>query len=230
MGLQAVMKRAVTAVPAAALAFSAATLSTQANALEIGCATTPEQITALKTKMLPDNENQIPVMKFFSTGKALGDTKDRIWQDTITMNPQTRTGHRLSKDEAGNLCVISKITEMQVFDNSRAEPALSSYVTAPGANAEKTGINRFIHAAAKSTKELPMVRGIENTPGLKRTVLTYIVANPKTGAGTEFSADLQGSLISAYTRAIPAADPPKIAHGAVYTDAGKEMFENMRPK
>ena len=218
MRLKSVVNAAAYGISTAALTFG---LAANANALEIGCYDTPEKISAMKTQMVA--ENQAPIIKFFQNG-SLDDASPK-WEETIvTMNPKNATGHRITKAANGTFCVLSQMSSMQTFDNKTEQPEIGAYLTYPAANAQGTGINRVVHAAAMVDKELPMLRAVENIPQLKRQGITYILANGTTGKGSIVMASLQGDFIKGSTKTIPEALPPNVKHGAIYTDVGKDIL------
>ena len=206
----------------AALGFTAlfGLAAAPAQALELGCYT-PAQIPALKEQM--KKEVQVPVLKFYQNGAGRGANTPKWLESIITMNPETRTGHRLDKNDDGGLCITSNMTDIQLFDHASREPDSSAYMQTPGANAKAGGINRILFSLAAREKLLPMLKANEHVPDLKLNAVAYVLGNKSNGEGGILMASYNGTLMDKYTKAIPYKSED-VPHGAIFTEVGKEII------
>jgi hypothetical protein len=218
------MRTTVAAIAPFALAFGLAANSNDAQALDYGCRTKAE-IPALKAQMTA--EGQVPVVRFYQDASVDGIDKESKWREALfTMNVDSREGYRLQRSQDGGICVSSKFSDVRLYRNDRLD--LSSFMKVPGANAVGSGVNRILHSASVDDGQNPMFRASEYSPYHQSTRMTYVLGNAGTGEGSVVSAELSGSWIKNFTKAIPSPKTANVDHGAVFTPTGEEIVSRAK--
>jgi hypothetical protein len=213
MGLRPFINKTAASLGFTALFGMAAIPSAQA--LEIRCHE-PKEIPALKEAMR--KEVQAPVLKFYQEGSERGAKAPKWLESIITMNPETRIGHRLDKKEDGAICVSSNMTDIQLFDYGRTEPDPSAYIRTPDADAAG-GINRTLYFFAKRDNLLPILKANEVIPGLRVDAVAYVLGKGD-GSGGVLMSSHSGTLMKNFSKAIP-SESEGVPHGVIFTDVGK---------
>ena len=98
----------IVAPVALAVAFGVA--ANDAHALDFGCRD-KEQI---KKELMA--ENQVPVVRFYIGEVPSGESKAKWNENFFTMNTQTREGFRMSRGENTQMCIISKLTDIRLYN------------------------------------------------------------------------------------------------------------------
>lgn len=220
-------KSFVTAVvaPIALTAFGLAAANDVQAEVKIGCRE-PEAVPALQQQVLKD-EGMVPVVSGFIATEANKGKVTEWAQHTVMMNPQTKNGLTWIKLPDGAVCIFTRYTEMQLFNNASFNAG--ALIKKAGAKDTEIEINRVLIKAAHDSGENPMFRAKAYTPtnaGLNLSTEYYeiITSNPKTASGTLIRAELDGKWREEGLKKIPSPAEAPVKYGAIYSETGKTLI------
>lgn len=211
--------------PIALAAFGLAGANDAQAEVTFGCRKS-EAVPALQEQVLK-KEGMLPVAsRFISAVDDKGEVTEWI-QQTVMMNPQSKTGLLWSKLASGSVCVLTRYSEMQLFNNASFDE--KALLNKPGVKPSEVQINRIIIQAAHDNKQNPMfsAKAYSPTNAARNESTEYyeiMSGNPETSSGSLLFAELNGSWIQGRTRKVPSPQEAPVKFGAIYSETGKSMI------